>query len=79
MKEYIIYAVITVVALLIGFIFGHFVFRKRQDGAIVIEMSEDGERERVRFVLELDFDELKDKKQISLNVENHLSQNSQPV
>lgn len=79
MKEYIIYTAITVVALLIGYIFGHFVFRKHQDGTIVIEMSEDRERERVRFVLELDLDELKDRKQITLGIENLLSQNSQPV
>ena len=79
MKEYLILAAIIIVSLVFGFIFGRFGIKKHHDGAVDIERTEDGERERIRFVLDLDLDEIKGKSQLILGVENHLSQNSQPV
>lgn len=77
MKEYIIPIAIIVFSLFVGFIFGHFIVKGRKDGTIVVEMTEDGERERVRFVLEMDLDEIKSRRKLLLGVENHISKNSQ--
>lgn len=79
MKEYMILAIAVIISNAIGFIFGHFIFKKKSNGSVVIERTEDGERERIRFVLDLELDEIKGKSQLILDVENHLSQNSQPV
>ena len=73
MQQYIILAAAVVISLWIGFIIGRIVLKKQKDGSVVIEKSEDGERERVRFVLEPDLDELKYKKRLVLYVENTLS------
>ena len=79
MKEYLILVVAILISNAIGFIFGHFVFKKKSTGSVIVERTEDGERERIRFVLDLDLDEIKNRSQLVLDVENHLSQNSQPV
>lgn len=74
MQQYIILAAAIVISLWIGFIVGRIVLKKQKDGSVIIEKTEDGERERVRFVLEPDLDELKHKKRLVLYVENTLSQ-----
>ena len=79
MKEYIFMGLAIVFCLLIGFIFGRFMLKRHRDGSVVIELTEDKERERVRFVLDLDLDEIKYKNQLVLKVENNLSQNKQAV
>ena len=79
MKPYIILACIVLVWFLIGFLAGRYFNRKKIDGVIVIEMSEDNERECIRFVLNTDLDDIKTKKELLLKVENTLSQNSQAV
>ena len=75
MREYIILIAVAIVWLGLGYIFGRFMLKRHRDGSIVIELTEDKERERVRFVLDLDLDEIKYKKQVVLKVENNLSQN----
>lgn len=79
MKEYIFMGLAIIFCLLIGFIFGRFMLKRHRDGSVVIELTEDKERERVRFVLDLDLDEIKYKNQLVLKVENNLSQNKQAV
>ena len=56
---------ILIGAIVISFIFGWLLSRlfkkSHYDGAIFIEPTEDGERERIRFILEMDLDEIKQK------------------
>ena len=75
MEKYVMLAAAILISWWIGFIVGRTVLKKKRDGGVVIEKSADGERERVRFVLECDLDELKYKKRLVLYVENTLSQN----
>ena len=79
MRDYIILIAVALVLIGLGFIFGRFMLKRHRDGSVVIEMTEDRERERVRFVLDLELDEIKYKKQLVLKVENTLSQNKQVV
>lgn len=75
MEEYIILAAAILISWWCGFVVGRAALKKHKDGDVVIEMTEDGERERVRFVLENDLDELKHRKRLVLYVDNTLSQN----
>lgn len=79
MREYIILIAVSLIWLGLGFMFGRFMLKRHRDGSVVIELTEDKERERVRFVLDLDLDEIKYKNQLVLKVENNLSQNKQAV
>ncbi len=47
------------------------------DGIIRIESNQDGSRDVIRFILDLDLDDIRSKKQLKFKVED-LSQNSQP-
>lgn len=69
---------IAIVCIIIGCLIGYFAGREKQDGTIIIETTED-ERERIRFVLDLELDDIKEKKKVIFLVENHVSQNSQLV
>lgn len=73
MNEYVIYTLLVLFSLVLGFVFGRFGLKHHHDGSIVLEMTEDGERERVRFVLGLDLDQLEDRHQVTLKIENNLS------
>lgn len=78
MTEYVTLAIIILtvsilISLWVGFIIGRVVLKKKKDGVVIIERTEDGDRERVRFVLENDLEELKYKKRLVLYVENTLS------
>lgn len=73
MTKYIVLTVAILISLWIGFIIGRVMLKKNKDGIVVIEKTEDGDRERVRFVLNEDLDELKYKKRLVLYVENTLS------
>jgi len=79
MREYVILGSVIIICLFLGFIFGRFGMKKHHDGAVILETTEDGERDRIRFVLDVDLDALKDKSQLTLKVENNLSQNQQAV
>ena len=74
MNEYLIWVSVIVASLALGYIFGKLLTKKHSDGSVVLEMTEDGERERVRFVLDLDLDDLEDRKEITLKIDNRLSQ-----
>lgn len=73
----ILSVVIVIVCGGLGYILGRASIKNRHDGYIFIEPTEDGEGERVRFVLELGLDEIKDKKRLAFKVENQFSQNKQ--
>ena len=73
MTKYVVLTVAILISLWIGFIIGRVMLKKNKDGIVVIEKTEDGDRERVRFVLNEDLDELKYKKRLVLYVENTLS------
>lgn len=79
MKEYIILICIIFICLGFGFVIGRFGLKKHIDGTVVIEQTEDGKRDRIRFVLDLELDEIKSKTQLVLKVENDLSKNSQVI
>ena len=59
------------IAFLSGALSAYFIFRPKKDGSIVIEKSEDGERDRIRFLLSMDLDEIKKYKSITFFVDNH--------
>lgn len=60
-------------AFIIGFLLGRQFSKPDKNGIIVIEPTEDGERERIRFVLDLDLDDIKEKHSITFSVDNHSS------
>ena len=74
MREYAIMIGLSVLWLILGFIFGRLSKKTKPNGTIIIEPTEDGERERVRFVLDMDLDEIKTKRCLIFTVENQLSQ-----
>lgn len=78
-NNYWLFFVIMAAALAFGFIFGRISKRNKEDGIIFIEMTEDRERERVRFVLGMGLDEIKKKSQLVFKVNNTESQNSQSI
>ncbi len=75
MREYWILILVSIVWLALGLVFGRLSKKTpSSDGTIIIEPTEDGERERVRFVLDMDLDEIKTKRCLIFTVENQLSQ-----
>ncbi len=79
MKDYIILAAIIVICLVSGFLIGRFGMKRTYDGDIIIEPTEDTDRDAIRFVLNLELDEIEKKQHLVFKVRNHLSQKSQPV
>ena len=59
------WVLIFIVAIVFSFIFGwalsKYLNKKSNDGMIFIEPTEDGERERIRFVLNMELDDIKKK------------------
>ena len=59
------WVLIFIVAIVFSFIFGwalsKHLNKKSNDGMIFIEPTEDGERERIRFVLNMELDDIKKK------------------
>lgn len=59
------WVLIFIVAIVFSFIFGwvlsKYLNKKSDDGMIFIEPTEDGERERIRFVLNMELDDIKKK------------------
>lgn len=78
MNQTTIFIVSIAIALIIGFIFGFLLSKSKPNGTIIIEETEDN-RERIRWVLDMDLDEIREQKKIIFKVENTLSKNSQPV
>lgn len=81
METYKLIAIVSIGVLLAALIVLAIIFKKKkaetEDGIIVFEASEDGERDLVRFILNIELDDMKTKKQLVFKVEDHTSQNQQ--
>lgn len=77
--DYIEIALIVISMFFLGFIIGHHKTKNKQDGLIIIEPTEDGERERIRFILNYDLEDIKSLNTLIFGVENRLSQNKQSL
>lgn len=66
------WVLIIAAAVVVSFIFAWFLSLRLHkghiDGNIFIEPTEDGERERIRFVLDLDLDDIKQKRSLTFKV-----------
>lgn len=80
-SNYIFQGCLTVILFFLGIVIGRLVFRQKSepDGMIFVEPTEDGERERIRFVLNMDLDEIKQRKQIIFVIMDSESKNSQSL
>lgn len=80
MNQQVIYAVLLAFGVFfIGYFVGKYLGNgKAKAGTIRIEPTEDGERESFGFIFDIDFEDLKAKKQVVFLVENR-SKNSQSV
>ena len=72
--DYISIFLIVLSMFLLGFLIGRMTKKTNANGTIIIEPSDDGERERIRFVLNMELDEIKTKHEMIFKVENQLSQ-----
>lgn len=73
MENYLFIVGAFLVGILFGFLLYYFILRKKKNGTVVIERTEDRERERVRFVIDMDLDEMKNRKFLLFKIENNLS------
>ena len=75
MDERLIFVCCFIVGMIVGFIIGYLTSRQKPDGEIVIEKTsdEDGERELMRWVLEMDLDDIKKSSQIIFSVKDETS------
>lgn len=64
--------IVGVLSFFIGFIFAKIFYKKHYDGAILIENGEE-DRELMRWVLDMELDEIKEKKIIVFKVEDQTS------
>jgi hypothetical protein len=76
-----IYLEIAVIflATAIGFLLGKIIMRRSTDGSIIIEPTEDDDRERLIWKLDMELDDIKKRNQVIFNVENNTSKKSQFV
>ena len=70
---------VVLIAAAIGFLLGMIVMKRKNDGAIIIESTEDNERERLIWKLDMDLDDIKKRNQIVFHVANRDSKKSQLV
>lgn len=78
--KYVIVIVVLIVGWFIaGIIVGKNIRKDQCDGTIVIEPTEDGDRERLIWKLNMDLDDIKKHSQVVFNVENNTSKKSQFV
>lgn len=70
---------VVLIAAAIGFILGVALTKKKIDGTIIIEPTEDNDRERLIWKLDMDLDDIKKHSQVVFNVENNTSKKSQFV
>ena len=73
MNKDIVFAIAIIFALLIGVIVGKLSCKRKPDGTIVVENSPDRERTVIRFVMDIELEEIQNRKEIRLNVDNRLS------
>lgn len=76
-------AISAICAYLLGFLTGRRIRKSQCDGTIFIEPTEDPNRDRVRFVLGLELDDIRKKRRLVFNVTangaSDSSKNSQSV
>ena len=70
---------VVIIAAAIGFLLGLTFAKRKIDGTIVIEPTEDNDRERLIWKLDMDLDDIKKHSQVVFNVENNTSKKSQFV
>lgn len=70
---------VVLIAMAIGFLLGLTLTKRKIDGTIVIEPTEDDDRERLIWKLDMDLDDIKKHSQVVFNVENNTSKKSQFV
>lgn len=70
---------VVLIAMAIGFLLGLTLTKRKIDGAIIIEPTEDTDRERLIWKLDMDLDDIKKHSQVVFNVENNTSKKSQFV
>lgn len=70
---------VVLIAIAIGFLLGLTLTKRKIDGTIVIEPTEEADRERLIWKLDMDLDDIKKHSQVVFNVENNTSKKSQFV
>ena len=70
---------VVLIAVAIGFLLGLTLTKRKIDGTIVIEPTEEADRERLIWKLDMDLDDVKKHSQVVFNVENNTSKKSQFV
>ena len=70
---------VVLIAVAIGFLLGLTLTKRKIDGTIIIEPTEDTDRERLIWKLDMDLDDIKKHSQVVFNVENNTSKKSQFV
>ena len=70
---------VVLIAMAIGFLLGLTLTKRKIDGTIVIEPTEEADRERLIWKLDMDLDDIKKHSQVVFNVENNTSKKSQLV
>ena len=70
---------VVFLAMAIGFLLGMILTKRKIDGTIVIEPTEEANRERLIWKLDMDLDDIKKHSQVVFNVENNTSKKSQFV
>lgn len=73
MEKYILIVVIVAISFALGFFVCYISRKNIKDGTIVLENSSDGDRICMRFVLDIDLEDIEKKKRIELIVDNQLS------
>lgn len=66
-------AAVIIFAAAIGFLLGRIIITRKNDGTIVVEPTEDVDRERLIWKLDMDLDDIKKCRQVIFNVENNTS------
>ena len=67
---------VVFLAMAIGFLLGLTLTKRKIDGTIVIEPTEEADRERLIWKLDMDLDDIKKHGQVVFNVENNTSKKS---
>ena len=70
---------ISVFLFILGFIVCFIWIRTKTKGTIFIEETDEPDHDRIRFVLDLELDDIRKLKILTFKVRNGRSQNSQPV
>ena len=80
MSEKLLLWIAIVIALIISGIIGYLIGHRKANGIIYVEpVEDDPERDRIRFILDMDLDTIKKQPQIVFRVEDKTSQKLQSV